>query len=457
MDFFVASNGSTKLFRLDDTMNKVCQNIVIPSETVYGLSFIYAKDSVASPHIILTFNGMTAFETTVSVAGFKAVDTGGPLDADTMQMCIENNVATSAIYVDNIVLNMVNYPEVVTYQIDIDPSTINAILINIVFQDFFKEEYWVGGSLEGKMGLEVDGVEIAADQISQVENNADRIQLRVMLTESISPESTVLLTITENAFSLNSVETVTFTCTRSGEVPLVAIQSEEEIATIRAMSNVTQTVAAAVGTSSSSFSLLGATYLIANLFVFSNLIVLYNYLDLKWVLSPYKLIINQILEFFFSAGDLNVMLEALFGTSIVVEPQEEIEDQIQHSPSIDGMKEHGFSSQFWVNSWDELLNVGLMLVKLSMVRVMLWVPCKLVRRYCRGVGKKALIYLVYEVLAGAPMVLLPVGVMLGPEGGMGSINIRSKLNLAVFVSYSFFLFVAPFLLFQLEVELERKS
>ena len=307
------------------------------------------------------------------------------------------------------------------------------------------------------MGLEVDGVEIAADQISQVENNADRIQLRVMLTESISPESTVLLTIAENAFSLNSVETVTFACTRSGEVPLVAIQSEEEIATIRAMSNVTQTVAAAVGTSSSSFSLLGATYLIANLFVFSNLIVLYNYLDLKWVLSPYKLIINQILEFFFSAGDLNVMLKALFGVSIVVEPQEEIEDHIQPSPSIDGMKEHGFSSQFWVNSWDELLNVGLMLVKLSVVRVMLWVPCKLVRRYCRGVGKKALIYLVYEVLAGAPMVLLPVGVMLGPEGGMGSLNMRSKLNLAVFVSYSFFLFVAPFLLFQLEVELERKS
>ena len=40
---------------------------------------------------------------------------------------------------------------------------------------------------------------------------------------------------------------------------------------------------------------------------------------------------------------------------------------------------------------------------------------------------------------------------------MGNINIRSKWNLAVFVSYSFFLFVSPFLIFYFEVELERKS
>ena len=118
----------------------------------------------------------------------------------------------------------------------------------------------------------------------------------------------MVLSINENAFTLNSTETVTFICSRSGEVPLVAIQSEEEIETIRAVGSVTGSVATAVGTSSSSFSLVGATYLIANLFVFSNLIVLYNYLDLKWVLALYKLLINQILEFFFSAGDLNIML-----------------------------------------------------------------------------------------------------------------------------------------------------
>ena len=142
---------------------------------------------------------------------------------------------------------------------------------------------------------------------------------------------------------------------------------------------------------------------------------------------------------------------------IVVEPQEGVEDQIHPSPFIDGMKEHGFSSQFFFNSWDELLNVGLMLFKLTLVRMMWWFPCRLIRRYFKEVSKKAPVYIVYEVLAGAPMILLPIGVMLGPKGGMGSINIQSKVNLAVFVSYSFFLFVAPFLIFYYEVELERKS
>ena len=142
---------------------------------------------------------------------------------------------------------------------------------------------------------------------------------------------------------------------------------------------------------------------------------------------------------------------------IVVEPQEGVEDQIHPSPFIDGMKEHGFSSQFFFNSWDELLNVGLMLFKLTLVRMMWWFPCRLIRRYFKAVSKKAPVYMVYEVLAGAPMILLPIGVMLGPKGGMGSINIQSKVNLAVFVSYSFFLFVAPFLIFYCEVELERRS
>ena len=111
-----------------------------------------------------------------------------------------------------------------------------------------------------------------------------------------------------DGFTMVEAEFIEFEATRSGPLPLVLLQSEEVIETIRTVSSISNTVATAVGTSSSSVSLAGATYLISNLFVFSNLIVLYNYLDLKWVLAPYKLLINQILEFFFSAGDLNVML-----------------------------------------------------------------------------------------------------------------------------------------------------
>ena len=199
----------------------------------------------------------------------------------------------------------------------------------------------------------------------------------------------MLLSISENAFSLNSTETVTFTCSRSGEVPLVAIQSEEEIETIRAVGSVTGSVATAVGTSSSSFSLVGATYLIANLFVFTNIVVLYNYLDLKWVLAPYRFLINQILQFFFSAGDLNVMFGELFGFEIEVPRNPQVPEQIQPSPLIDGMAEHGFSSDFLYNSWDELLNVGLMLFKLALVRLLSCLPCRVASRYFGSVGRKA--------------------------------------------------------------------
>ena len=121
------------------------------------------------------------------------------------------------------------------------------------------------------------------------------------------------------------------------------------------------------------------------------------------------------------------------------------------------MAEHGFSSDFLYNSWDELLNVGLMLFKLALVRLLSCLPCRVASRYFGSVGRKAGVYITYEVLAGAPMVLLPMGVVLGPSGQMGSLNLQSKLNLALFVTYSFALFAAPFLLFYFEMESERQS
>ena len=105
-----------------------------------------------------------------------------PLSATTVQLCFTNNVDASAVFVDDIVLYMVIYPEVVTYQMYVDPSTFNAVLIDLAFQDFFQEKYWVGNSLEGKVGLQIDGVEISSDRISQVENSASLFQLRALLT-----------------------------------------------------------------------------------------------------------------------------------------------------------------------------------------------------------------------------------------------------------------------------------
>lgn len=71
-----------------------------------------------------------------------------------------------------------------------------------------------------------------------------------------------------------------------------------------------------VSFASSGWILIGTTYLIANLFSFTNLIVLYNYVPFKWVLSPYRVILNKALEMFLSGGDVNVVLDTIFGVKI---------------------------------------------------------------------------------------------------------------------------------------------
>ena len=87
------------------------------------------------------------------------------------------------------------------------------------------------------------------------------------------------------------------------------------------------------------------------------------------------------------------------------------------------MHEHGFSSHFIYNSWDEMTNVGLMLVKLTIVKLIFWLPFKVVRKCCKEIGKKANIYIFYEVLTGAPTIILPIGFVLSPQGQMGNLNI----------------------------------
>ena len=103
-----------------------------------------------------------------------------------------------------------------------------------------------------------------------------------------------------------------------------------------------------------------------------------------------------------------------------------------------------------------MFNVGLMLVKLTIVRCIFWLPFRAVRKCCREIGKKAAIYIFYEVLTGAPTIILPIGFMLSPQGNLGSLNIQSKLNLGIFVTYSFALFISPFLVLHYEFQYERQ-
>ena len=107
-----------------------------------------------------------------------------------------------------------------------------------------------------------------------------------------------------------------------------------------------------LGSSSNGFSLLGATYLISSLFTFMNVILLFNFLSLKWVLTPYKVLFNTVVTIFYQAGSINVFLKTLFGVEIEVRPSQQIPESIKPSVGVGGMQEHGFSSQFLPNGWN---------------------------------------------------------------------------------------------------------
>lgn len=88
---------------------------------------------------------------------------------------------------------------------------------------------------------------------------------------------------------------VTFSIERNGTLPLIPYHSEDEMYALSMLSNLSNTVAQSISLASNGWVLVGTTYLISNLFVFTHILALYNYLQLQWVLTPYKLIINNLL------------------------------------------------------------------------------------------------------------------------------------------------------------------
>ena len=120
------------------------------------------------------------------------------------------------------------------------------------------------------------------------------------------------------------------------------------------------------------------------------------------------------------------------------------------------MYEHGFRSNFFINSWDELLNIGLMIFKIFIARLFQFLPLKFLIKFGKRVQKKAKIYILYEILTGAPTIVLPIAFILSPKGNMGSKNIFCKINLVLFTLYYFILFFTPFLIFYSEVRFFRK-
>lgn len=96
-----------------------------------------------------------------------------------------------------------------------------------------------------------------------------------------------------------------------------------------------------------------------------------------------------------------------------------------------------------------------MLAKLTFVRFLCYCPLRLIRKNSKEMMKKVKIFILYEILAGSATIILPCAYVFGISGKMGSFNIQSKFNMAVFVVYSSFLFLTPFLLLHYEFSYER--
>ena len=121
------------------------------------------------------------------------------------------------------------------------------------------------------------------------------------------------------------------------------------------------------------------------------------------------------------------------------------------------MRNHGFCSNFLINNWNEFLNVALMFFKLIIVRLIACLPFQLIRKGSKEMRKKAVIYVLYEILVGAPTVMISIGYIFGPHGNTGLINLNSKINMGFLILYPFFLLLIPFLILHFEIKIVRKE
>ena len=81
----------------------------------------------------------------------------------------------------------------------------------------------------------------------------------------------------------------------------------------------------------------------------------------------------------------------------------------------------------------------------------------MIRKGSKDMRKKAVIYVLYEILVGAPTVMISAGYIFGPHGTTGLLNLNSKINLGFFILYPFFLLLIPFIILHFEIEVVRKE
>ena len=115
--------------------------------------------------------------------------------------------------------------------------------------------------------------------------------------------------------------------------------------------------------------------------------------------------------------DIGFLIQNFFGVKVNIPKIRGIKEKIK---SVKNKKEeitqHGFSSNFFQNSWDELVFIGLMLLKLIIVRFIAFIPSRVLRKCCQKIRKMEVVYVLYEIAASSPTIIIPLGYMLGERG-----------------------------------------
>ena len=305
-------------------------------------------------------------------------------------ICFEVDSNNGTVMVDDVEMRISRMHEEVTYHLHEEVSTMNKMLVSLHFRDYFQHRYWLNGSLTEQVQILIHGKEVEDAKIRLLGASEDQVELEVEVEENLCPNSKLTLNILDESFSIPEAPSLVFEERREGRIPLIPYYSEEERRTNERMANSTTTVARSVGTSSNGFCLVGATYLISSLFGFLNVLILFSFLDLQFLLYPYRHLCTVILGFYWNNADLSIFLENL-GLPVSIEADPQIPEAIDHPQ----MHEKGLTSNFLVNNWNEFLNVLLMVVKITLVRLLALLPIHLLRKGYQSIKKRTIIYILY--------------------------------------------------------------
>lgn len=190
---------------------------------------------------------------------------------------------------------------------------------------------------------EVVSISIAGSSVDmsslEYSNRETGVSFSVALEAEFSPSTDVKVEFAQSEFQYENGSFVLLSSVQIGSTrPVIPFYSEEEAEALNSVKEAQKKLSSAISVSTSVWGAFGATYLISSLFSFCQLIILYNYVPFSAVLTPYRVVINIILEIFLSAGDFTAVIALVSGEEISYTPNPSITEEITASTdNIDGL------------------------------------------------------------------------------------------------------------------------